>query len=268
MLAACGLGDGGPRAAWAGFVPDGDGKFRCSVLVIGMKSGSSAGAGRSGSPSKKREGPFPHTTPAAAFPRCRGSPRRGRRPNGPWNAPEPPFRPADGGGSIDYTLMRLEADPPPAALAAGPSGLEIRRAYEADAELLFPRCRRPTRWRKWCQPGDLQPRSGAPGFQRALRERWILYAVMGWAGGGQGGNQRVRIYLRSDRRSLRGPGLSGTRHRNQARRGTRRGTSGKGTEGGPLREKSATKPQSGLTGGRASPGEKNYRITYYTEVRR
>jgi hypothetical protein len=193
-LAACGLGTAAPGAAWAGFVPDGDGNFVVRSLVIGMKSGLFLLV------LDDPEAPVNEKALSRILARRRVSSLQGLAPavaaaERAMERPRNPFRPATVVDPIDYTLMRLEADPPPAALAAGPSGLEIRRAYEADAELLFPLQAAYEMEEVVPAGGTFNPAAARLAFQRALRERLILYAVMdGRAVGKAGTNASAYTY--------------------------------------------------------------------------
>ena len=176
-LAACGLGSAAPGAAWAGFRIDGAGRRSVASLVVATKSGIVSlllddPAGRPNLRALSR-----------IMARLRVSSIQG--PSADVMAAErirdqafAPLGPACIVDPIDYSLMSLETAPPPEALSAGPAGLTVRRAFEADAERLFP-LQAAYELEEVVPAGGLfKPAAARLSFERTLRERRVLYATI------------------------------------------------------------------------------------------
>jgi predicted GNAT family acetyltransferase len=175
-LAACGLGAAAPGAAWAGFRADGSGRWSPSSLVVATKSGivslllddpEERANLQALSRILARRRVSSLQGPAADVRAAELVRKRAFAPFGPDLTVEP----------IDYTLMSLQT-PPPEALYAGPEGLIVRRAFEADAELLFPLQAAYELEEVVPAGGAFNPAAARLSFARALRERRVLYATV------------------------------------------------------------------------------------------
>lgn len=193
-IAACGLGKAAPGAAWGGFFVGPDGKAAARSLVVGMKSGlfllvfddpEDPANARALSRIIGRRRVSSLQGLARAVSMAELVRNRHRYPFGPASVVDP----------IDYTLMRLEADPPRESLTKGPADLEIRRAYDTDAELLFPLQAAYELEEVVPKGGAFNPAAARLSFQRALRERLIFYAFLdGKAVGKAGTNASAYAY--------------------------------------------------------------------------
>lgn len=193
-LAACGFGAGAPGAAWAGFDEAAGGKRvepRVRSLVLATKTGLvSVVFDDALAPSNRR-------ALARILPLRRISSIQGIAAD--VDAAERvmarSFRPFAGGtvvDPVDYDLMSLSGPPKPEALNAGPEGIVVRRAYDSDAELLFPMQAAYELEEVVPAGGSFNAAAARLSFERALREKPILYAVVdGKAVGKAGTNARA-----------------------------------------------------------------------------
>lgn len=195
-LAACGLGAKAPGAAWGGFSVDDEGSAKARSLVVAMKSGVvSVVFDDPAHPANRRA--LERILAGRKISSIQGlasdvalaeSVLAERMRASPLN----PFFRRPIVDPIDYSLMKLETAPRPEALSAGPAGLVVRRAFPEDAELLFP-LQAAYEKEEVVPAGGVFSAAGARlAFERAIRERVILYAVLdGKAVGKAGTNARA-----------------------------------------------------------------------------
>jgi predicted GNAT family acetyltransferase len=174
-LAACGLAAEAPGAAWVGFTVDAEGNACAASLVVTMKSGLVSVV------LDDPEHPANRRALSRLLTGRRISSIQGLAPDVRLaeKARERAFKPFDPtvADPIDYSLMRLETEPPAEAFAAGPEGLVVRRAFAADAERLFPLQAAYELEEVLPKGGAFNPAAARLSFERALRDRLILYAT-------------------------------------------------------------------------------------------
>ena len=88
---------------------------------------------------------------------------------------------------VDYSLMNLDEPPRSQARSAGPKDLVIRRAFSADAELLFPLQAAYELEEVVPKGGEFNAAAARLAFEKSLRERLILYAILDGAAVGKAG---------------------------------------------------------------------------------